>query len=125
MIDTPGGPVPVEQLRPGMAVWTVDNAGDRIAGTVVEVSETPVPPSFQVVKIGLADGRMVTASPGHPTATGQPLGDYRVGDTLDGALVATVEHIPYDGGATYDLLPSGPSGLYWANGVSLRSTLFH
>jgi hypothetical protein len=24
---------------------------------------------------------------------------------------------------TFDLLPSGPSGLYWANGVLLGSTL--
>jgi hypothetical protein len=27
-------------------------------------------------------------------------------------------------GATYDLLPSGPTGAYWADGVLLGSTLF-
>lgn len=46
-----------------------------------------------------------------------------MGDVLDGALVATVEYVPYNSGATYDLLPSGSTGLYWANGILLKSTL--
>jgi len=123
VIDTPGGPVPVEQLHQGMAVWTVDNSGKRIAAAVVETSVTPVPLSFQVVRMRLDDGRTVSASPGHPTAQGQALGDYEIGDILDGALVVVVEYVTYDGGATYDLLPSGSTGLYWANGVLLKSTL--
>ena len=77
---------------------------------------------FQVVRITLNDGRSVTASPGHPSAEGQMLGDYRVGDTLDGATVTAVEHVNYNG-ATYDILPAGATALYWANGVLLRSTL--
>jgi len=123
LIDTPAGPVPVEELQPGMTVWSVDNSGKRVAATVVETSVTPVPPSFQVVTVRLNDGRMVTASPGHPTADGRPLGDYQVGDALDGAVVIGVEHLSYGNAATYDILPSGTTGLYWANGVLLRSTL--
>jgi hypothetical protein len=122
-IDTPGGPVRVEQLRKGMAVYTVDVSGKRVPATVVETAVTPVPPSFQVITVRLNDGRAVTASPGHPTAEGRPLGDYQLGDTMDGWLVVVVEHVAYDKGATYDLLPSGVTGLYWANGVLLRSTL--
>jgi hypothetical protein len=34
-----------------------------------------------------------------------------------------VENVIYNTGATYDLLPSGETGLYWANGVLLKSTL--
>jgi len=123
LIDTPAGPVPVEDLSRGMIVWSVDNSGKRVAATVVETVATPVPPSFQVVTVKLNDGRTVTASPGHPTAEGRPLGDYRVGDSLDGALVIAVEYLSYENAATYDLLPSGATGLYWANGVLLRSTL--
>ncbi|MDP2744227.1 MAG: Hint domain-containing protein [Dehalococcoidia bacterium] len=123
LIDTPGGPVPVEQLRQGMAVWTVNEMGERTAAVVARTVATPVPPSFQVVRVRLNDGRTVTASMGHPTADGRPLGDYHAGDTLDGALVAAVEPIAYEGGATYDLLPSGRTGLYWANGILLKSTL--
>ena len=123
LIDTPGGPVPVEYFKKGMAVWTVDDSGKRIAAGVVETAVTPVPSSFQVVTVRLDDDRAVTASLGHPTAEGRALGGYRVDDTLDGALVVVVEHMIYNGGATYDLLPSGETGLYWANGVLLKSTL--
>ncbi|MBI4180796.1 MAG: Hint domain-containing protein [Chloroflexi bacterium] len=123
LIDTPGGPVPVEQLRQGMAVWTVDDSGKRTAAAVVETVMTPVPAFFQMVKLRLNDGRTVSASPGHPTAEGRALDDYRVGDTLDGALVAVVEHVAYNGEATYDILPAGSTGLYWANGILLKSTL--
>ena len=123
IIDTPAGPVPVEELNQGMTVWTVDDSGKRIAATVVETAVTPVPLYFQVVTVRLNDSRAVTASPGHPTEVGRALGDYRVGDALDGALVIAVEHAAYKKDATYDLLPSGTTGLYLANGVLLRSTL--
>ena len=122
LIDTPGGPVPVEQLHEGMVVWTVDDTGNRVTGFVVKMVVTPVPSSFQVVKVTLSDGRTVTASPGHPTAEGRALSDYRVGETLDGAVVTAVEHSDCDG-VTYGLLPFGETGLYWANGILLKSTL--
>lgn len=122
LIDTPGGPVPVEQLHEGMTVWTANRTGDRIAGVVLKIVTTPVPSSFQVVKVTLSDGRVVTASPGHPTAEGRALGNYRVGDTLDGAVVTAVEHLDYDG-MTCDFMPSGGTGLYWANGILLKSTI--
>lgn len=122
-IDTPGGLIPVEKIQPGMTVWTMDSTGTRVSAPVIKVSSTPVPVPFSVVKVSLDDGRSVTASPGHPTADMKALGDYRVGDILDGSPVAAVEHIAYYGGATYDLLPSGGTGLYWANGILLESTL--
>ena len=123
LIDTPGGLVPVEQLHIGMAVWTVDNLGKRIVAVVVKTAVTPVPSSFQVVRVRLNDGRTLTASWSHPTADGRVLGDYQAGDVLDGALVATVEYVPYNSSETYDLLPSGSTGLYWANGILLKTTL--
>lgn len=123
LIDTPGGPVPVEQLRNGMAVWTVDASGERVAAVVVKTAATTVPPSFELVRVKLSDGRAVAASLGHPTAEGRALGDYQVGDALDGAPVMAVERVAYEDGVTYDLLPSGTTGLYWANGVLLKSTL--
>jgi len=123
LIGTPGGPVLVEQLHQGVIVWTVDNSGRRMASTVVRTSVTSVPPSFHVVRVRLNDGRTIVASSGHPTAEGRALGDYQLGDSLDGTLVMTVEHVTYSGGATYDLLPGGSTGLYWANGILLKSTL--
>ena len=122
LINTPEGLVPVEQLNKGMFVWTVGESGQRIAGRVMDTVSTPVPLLFQVVRITLNDGRVVTASPGHPTADRRALGDYQVGDILDGGVVMAVECIAYNDEATYDLLPSGATGLYWANGILLRST---
>jgi len=123
LIDTPSGPVPVEQLRQGMMVWTMDNLGKRLTAPIIKTAITPVPSSFQVVKVRLNDGRTVVASPGHPTADWVALADYQIGDTLDGGKVISVEYIDYDGGATYDILLQSTSSLYWANGILLRSTL--
>ncbi|MDD5082609.1 MAG: Hint domain-containing protein [Dehalococcoidales bacterium] len=123
-IAAPGGPVAVERIRAGDTVWTQDPSGNRVAAEVLMTGSTPVPASFRVVSITLSDGRSVTASPGHPTAAGgRVLGDYKVGDALQGATVTGVEMAPCAGGATYDLLPSGGTGLYWANDILLHSTL--
>jgi hypothetical protein len=122
-IDTPGGPVRVEDLRPGMLVWTVDAAGGRLVARVERTTRTPVPPGHEVMHIRLQDGRELFASPGHPSASGEPLGSLAVGDTLDGNSVVLAQRVHYAGDATYDLLPSGPTGTYWANGVLLQSTI--
>jgi hypothetical protein len=123
LIDTPYGPVPVEQIRKGMMVWTADLAGKSEPALVTETAKTEVPPSFRIVMVILSDGRTVMASPGHPTADGRPLSNYEVGDILDGGRILTLEYVPYNGDATYDLLPSGDTGFYWANGILLRSTM--
>jgi hypothetical protein len=122
-IATPNGPRAVEDLRPGMPVWTSDPAGQRVMGFVIEVGSTPVPTSHQVVHLILADGRTVDVSPGHPLSDGRRLGDLRPGDVVDGATVVSSDLQSYGGGATFDLLPSGPTGTYWANGIHLASTL--
>jgi hypothetical protein len=123
LIDTPDGLIPVEKLQPGMPVWTMDASGRRIAAPILKISSTPVPAGFQVVSVTLNDGRSVTASPGHPSAEKRALGEYRVGDTLDRGQVIATDKLEYSGGATYDILPSGHTGLYWANGILLLSTL--
>jgi len=123
LIDTPRGPIPVENLRLGDSVWTVNGAGERVAATILRTSRVPVPATHQVVHVTLSDGRELWASPGHPTTDGKMLGDLAVNDRLDGALVINVERLHYAGTATYDLLPSGNTGFYWANGILIGSTL--
>ena len=122
-IETPSGPVAVTELEPGMAVWTQDQAGHRVAGLLLEVGSMPAPPGHQVVHLVTADGREVWVSPGHPTADGRRAGDLIAGDDLDGSRVVTADRVPYSG-RTYDLLPSGPTGIYWAGGLPLLSTLY-
>jgi hypothetical protein len=46
-----------------------------------------------------------------------------VGERLDGARIVSVERIAYAEEATYDLLPSGDTGWYWADGILIASTL--
>jgi hypothetical protein len=121
-IATPEGEIPVEDLRIGMAVWTTDLHGQRIAGVVLETGHMEAPLGHEVVRMSLADGRAVVASPGHPTADGRTIGELMPGDRYGGIVVTGVSIAPY-AGSTWDLLPSGPTGTYFANGVLLVSTL--
>lgn len=123
LIDTPAGAVAVQRLQKGMSVWTITTSGERIAGTIIAAGKTPVPPTHQMVRLVLADGRTVLVSPGHPTIDGRNVGELAVNDRYDGTRVISVDRISYSGGATYDILPSGETGFYWANGILLDSTL--
>lgn len=122
-IATPFGQVPVQDLRAGMAVWTTDREGRRIVGIVLKTGWMQAPLGHEVVRLTLADGRSVTASPGHPTADGRTVGGLAPGDRFDGSRVISAIPIGYTGSVTYDLLPSGPTGTYFAGGVLLGSTL--
>jgi len=123
LIDGPSGPVAIERLRIGDPIWTMDAAGRQVAGVVIALGSTPAPPGHQVVNLGLADGRRVTASPGHPLADGRRLGDLREGDVVDGSAVITASLITYAGTETMDLVASGATGGYYAGGIPLGSTL--
>jgi hypothetical protein len=122
-IATPSGDIAVEDLKVGDVVWTQDAAGTRVAGPLLVIGSTPVPATHRVVQLRLSDGRAVDVSPGHPTADGRRVGDLAAGDDYDRAIVASAERKPYAGGATFDVLPAGATGMYWANGVLLGSTL--
>ena len=122
-IATPSGDVAVENLKIGDLIWTTDGTGSRVSLPLVEVGSTPVPPAHRVVHLLLSDGRTVNVSPGHPTADGRKVGELVAGDRYDGGIVLGAELTPYTGGATFDVLPAGATGFYWANSVLLGSTL--
>ena len=122
-IETPSGGVAVEALRIGDAIWTLDAQGRLVAASVIALGSTPAPPNHHVVRVVLADGRTVTASPGHPLADGRHLGDLRAGDLVDGSVVTSAALIPYLGPRTYDLVVSGPTGSYLVDGIALGSTI--
>ena len=123
LIDTPHGAVAVENLQIGDPVWTMNAAGERVPGTVLRLGSIRVPSNHQVIHMTLSDGRELWASPGHPTVNGKRLSDVRLNEPFDGAWVVLVERLPYRGAITYDLLPSGGTGYYWANHILLESTL--
>jgi hypothetical protein len=76
-----------------------------------------------MVHLALADGRDLLVSPGHRTGDGRPAGSLAAGDQLDGSRITAWELVPYAGKRTYDLLPAGATGRYWANGILMSSTL--
>ena len=123
LISTPDGLVAVEELQVGMVVWTVDKAGERVARPLIGVGQTVVWAGHRVVHLVLDDGRELWVSAGHPLADGRVVGQLRPGDVLDGAVVVSAGRVVYRGGATFDLLPAGETGFYWANGVLMGSTI--
>ncbi len=123
LIDTPRGAVRVENLRAGDHVWTANEAGERIVAAILQVGSIRAPANHQVIHVTLSDGREVWASAGHPTADGRTFDDLHLGDSLDGARIAGLEQVSYTKTHTFDILPSGETGFYWANGILIGSTL--
>src|SRR3989344_3549935 len=123
LIDTPNGQIPVQELKIGMTVWTIDEFGSKISSVIIKTSKTPVPSTHKMVHIVLDDGREVFASPGHPIGDGRTFGGLSTGDLLGGGEIMTAEKITYEKNYTYDILSSGDTGLYWANGILIGSTL--
>jgi hypothetical protein len=122
-IDTPQGPKAVEDLHVGDAIWTADATGARIPATILKNTRVVVSAGHLMMHVVLDDRRELLASPGHPTTDGRSLSELRVGDVLDGGRILRLEWLPYDQPATYDVLPSGGTGWYWANGILMGSTL--
>jgi hypothetical protein len=123
LIDTPRGALAVQTLHLGDPVWTMNEAGERVPGRIVRFGSVRVPVTHQVIHLILGDGRELYASPGHLTTNGQTLSELKINQILDGARVVLTERLSYAGTRTYDLLPSGGTGFYWANGILLDSTL--
>jgi hypothetical protein len=122
-IATPSGEVAVQVIHVGMKVWTTNLQGDRVVRVVDRTGSMEAAAGHEVVRLTLADRRVILASPGHPTADQRMIGELDVGDSLDGSWVVSSERVPYGNDRTYDLLPSGSTGTYFANGILLGSTL--
>jgi hypothetical protein len=76
-----------------------------------------------VVHVTLDSGVELRISAPHPTADGRTFGALRVGDSLDGHSIVSVEVVPYADPFTYDILPDSDTGAYFAGGALIGSTL--
>lgn len=123
LIRTPSGDRRIDSLRAGDPVWTASATGAPRIDRIVQVNANPVLAPHQLLVLALADGRTLQVSAGHPALDGSPLGALRPGQLLDGAAIVTITQQPYTGAATWDLLPAGPTGAYWADDVLIGSTL--
>jgi hypothetical protein len=130
-IATPHGEVPAAEVKPGDLVWTVDGSGQRVAAPVERVVRRATPGPHLMLRLVLSDGRVLVAAGAHPAADraspgsggGAYLRDLRTGQPYDGATVVTTSWTLSQAPATSDILPAGPTGLYWANGILVGSTL--
>ncbi len=123
MIATPAGDVRIDELEIGAPVWTRDVDGTRVAGVVLETAAERVRDAHHVAQLELADGRAVTVSLQHPLLGGWRVQDVRTGEAYDGSEVVGLRVFEYTRSHTHDILPSGETGGYWANGIPMRSTL--
>jgi hypothetical protein len=123
VIDTPNGSINIKDLKEGMSVFTQDTSGNRIVGTVLQAGNTQVFTYLTIAHIILDDSRELYVSSGHPTADERLIRQLSVSGSLDGSKIKSVEFETYTGTHTYDILPSGPTGFYWANGILMKSSL--
>jgi len=123
LIDTPDGNINIKELKKGMPVWTSDSLGHRQPAIILKIGKAQVPPTHKMAYLVLDNGRELFGSQGHPTADGRTFGDVKPDDVIDNSYVKSVEIVPYGQEYTYDILPSGDTGFYWANGVLVGSTL--
>lgn len=123
LIDTPRGAVRVEDLQVGDPVWTANEAGERVQAVILKAGHVRAPMGHRMIRIRLHDGRELRVSAGHPTSDGRVFADLKLGNTMDGEKIVAMEYMQYEGLFTFDILPSGDTGLYWANGILVGSTL--
>lgn len=125
IIDTPNGQTPIKNLKVEDFIWTTNTFnGHKIKSKITQKCRRPVSQDYKIVHFMVSDGRELFASAYHPTIDGKPVISLRKGQLFDGSLVSSITIIPYKGKYTYDILPEGDTGGYWANNILLGSTLF-
>ena len=122
-IATPHGEVPVVLIEPGDEVWTTDAAGHRIAAPIERTVRRPTPGPHLMLQLVLSDGRELVAAGAHPAVGGTYLRELQPGQRYDGAMIVSTMWVTSTAPATFDILPAGPTGTYWANGILIGSTL--
>jgi hypothetical protein len=121
LIATPSGEVPIEDLRVGDLIYSLEADQIRIVA-LVKVARTAVY-RHQVMRVRMSDGSVLEISGPHPTADGRRLSDLAVGDIVDGRTVVESELVPYSHAFTYDILPDSSTGSYVAEGLWMGTTL--
>ncbi len=124
-INTPSGPSLITKLKMGDVVWTRDLFGKKRESFILSVVRTSVPRNHMIAKLYLTDGRKLFVSPHHPLIDKRDVADLKKGDHYDGSVVRLIRIMRYNHRYTYDILPSGSTGIYLANDIALGSTLFN
>ena len=125
-ISTPKGPVLISLLVKGDSVYSMNARGEKIIVPLIAVNKTAVEPNHRMLNIELADGRKLQVTPDHPAAADYfSLTQYETGTVLDKSTVTQKYFTELNNAFTYDILPGGDTGYYWANDILIGSTLFN
>lgn len=122
-IATTYGEKLVREIVEGDIVQSIDKRGETVFVPVLMSAHTDAPLDHHVVDLILADGRELIASPGHKIDDGRTLGELKAGELIQGVIITSATLKKYTEQYTYDILPAGDTGMYFANGIMLRSTL--
>lgn len=118
------GNVSIDQLKEGDKVLTLNTKGDKVEMPVKIVNKVEILGTHSMVLLELKDGRKLQVTPGHPSSiANKNLGEFMVGEKLDGSEIVKITDIAYFEKYTFDILPEGGTGFYWANGILIGSTL--
>lgn len=98
----------------------MNSAGHRASGVIREVLRTPVSAPPSMVRFSLADGRTLTASALLSLSDDRRVGELREAHVVDQVNVVHVSTEVYTGDEIYNLVVDGESGIYWANGITVR-----
>jgi hypothetical protein len=120
-VATPSGEKPIASLVEGDLVYSV-HRGAMMAVPIRTTQRMSVTNHF-MMRVELADGRIIEISPGHPTADGYSFADLTRGSSLGGVMVVDVKRVPYDHPFTHDILPNSDTGTYFAAGALIGSTM--
>jgi len=123
LVATPSGAVRIADLLKGMLVWTQDAKGNKVAERVLETAASAVNGPHDVALVRLQDGRQIISSLAHPLLGGRQVAELTRGEIYDASKITVFELRAYDRSHTYDILPAGDTGVYWANGIPVSSTL--
>lgn len=122
-ILTSAGKVNVKDLKIGMKIYTLSKKGVKELQPILKLSKIRVGNNQQIYHLVLDDMREVYLSPEHPTLLGKPAKSLQVGEMYDKSRIKSNTLVDYQDEFTYDLLPDGETGIYFANDIPLLSTL--
>jgi hypothetical protein len=123
LISCPRGEVEISKLKSGDSIYTSNEKKEKISTIIQATDSVSITRTHKMIKFILEDGRILLASAEHPSADYFPLDYLKIGDKLDGSVIIYKKAAACIYSKTYDILPVGKTGTYWANGILIGSTL--
>lgn len=120
-IATPQGDAPIESLKRGDEVFSVQDG--KVVVVPVLATQRVAVQNHAIARLRLNSGALIEISGEHPLADGRALFDLRPGDRMGELMVEALTLLPYEYPATYDILPDSETGIYWVKGLWLGSTI--